>query len=138
MCSKAALSLLFPAGQVRENIKKGSWSEISTGGNHSPIMDLTSLGEMTLIYYQTKQSRITRNTIQILQHFSSTPHFFLVSTPLPNSLPSPHQRYWGTGNGGSSQFIVCCPSFSFLLGNRTPHTLLLLQCGVPPMADSPL
>lgn len=41
------------------------------------------------------------------------------------------------GNGGSRQFIMHCLCCSFLLTGRTPHTLLLLQHGVPPTGDSP-
>ena len=35
--TKAALSLPSSAGQGRENIMKGSWVEIRTGGDHSAI-----------------------------------------------------------------------------------------------------
>lgn len=42
------------------------------------------------------------------------------------------------GNGGYRQFITCCLFCSFLLRGRTPHSPPLLQCGVPPMRDTPL
>ena len=41
------------------------------------------------------------------------------------------------GGRGCSEFITRCFCCSFVLRGRTPHTLLLLQCGVPPTGDSP-
>ena len=63
--TKAALSLTSSAGQGRENITKGSWVEIRTGRDPSPITitgktDLT-WGKINLIYYQSNQSRVMRN-----------------------------------------------------------------------------
>lgn len=42
------------------------------------------------------------------------------------------------GNGEYRQFITCCLFCSFLLRGRTPHSLPLLQCGVPPVRETPL
>ena len=42
----------------------------------------------------------------------------------------------GMGNGGCGHFITHCLCHWFLLRRRTPHTLALLQHGLPPMGDS--
>ncbi|KAF1485580.1 Proton myo-inositol cotransporter, partial [Pygoscelis antarcticus] len=65
-------------------------------------------------------------------HLSPIPSFFLDFASLPNSLPPPPHWCRGMGNGGCSQFITHCLCRSFLLRGTTPHTLPLLQPGVPP------
>ncbi|KAK4827032.1 hypothetical protein QYF61_013166 [Mycteria americana] len=45
------------------------------------------------------------------------------------------KRRRGTGNGGCGQFTPRCLCRSFLLMGRTPHTLPLLQRGVPPTLE---
>jgi len=42
----------------------------------------------------------------------------------------------GQGNGGYGQFITRCLCCSFLLREKTPHTLALLQCEIPLTGDS--
>lgn len=59
---------------------KGKWIEIKAGRDNSPIIIMakqTQLGEITLIYYKSNQSRIMRNETFIITHLFPTPPFFL-------------------------------------------------------------
>ena len=59
--TKATLSLPSSAGQGRENIMKGSWVDREVTHQLPSRAKQTRLGEISLIYYQSNQSRIMRN-----------------------------------------------------------------------------
>lgn len=67
------------------------------------------------------------------KHFPFTPPFFLGSTSKSTSFLPVEQ---GLGNEGCSPIITHCLCCSFLLRGRAPHSLALLQCGVPLMGDT--
>jgi len=96
----------------------------------------TQLGEISLIYCQSNQSRIMRNKNKSKKHLPPTPPFFPGSTSLWIFSTSTPELCRGTGSGGHGQFTHCLCR-SFLLRGRTPHTPTLLQQGVPPTGNSP-
>ncbi|KAK4813314.1 hypothetical protein QYF61_023989 [Mycteria americana] len=71
----------------------------------------------------------------VLYPVKSTPVQAMSSQFLQENAVGNH-RHRGTGNGGCGQFITRCLCRSFLLRGRTPHTLPLLQRGVPPTGES--
>jgi len=126
--TKAALSLSSSSGQERENITKGSWVKIRTGRDHSPITvtnktDSTWGSEFNLLPIKSEQDNETKPNLKTPSpHPSLLPGLNFTHVSLPPT-PKWHRR---TGNGGCGQFIThLCRSF--LLGERTPHTLQLLQ-----------
>ena len=121
---------------------KGSWVEIRTGRDHSPTTNLsgakqTWLREISLIYHQSNQSRIIRKKTKPWNTFPQPLPSFQAKLHSWFSLPPSPEQHTGMGNGGCGQFITLCLCYSFLLSGKTPHTLPLLQKGVPPTGDSP-
>ena len=139
MPTKTTLLILSSARQGRENKKErlmgqGKDRERSLI-NYCLGQNRIDLGK--LLYYQSNQSKIMRNKTKSSNHLPPIPPFFMGSTSLLIFSTSSPQWCRGTGDGSCSQFITCCFCCSFLLRRRTPHTLPLLQCGVPPTRDSP-
>lgn len=66
----------------------------------------------------------------------STPPLFPGLTSLPIFSTSSSQEHRGMGWSPCSNFITCCVRPCWLLMGKTPHTLTLLQHGVPPWGSS--
>lgn len=82
------------------------------------------LGEISLIYCQSNQSRVMRNKSPVLKYLLPISSFLPGST-LFGSLPPPGERCRGMGMGNGP--CGCAH-----------HTPPQLQCGVPPMGDGSL
>lgn len=86
------------------------------------------LGEISLFCCQSNQSVVMRNKTK------SSKHLLASSSLLPRLNLAPKFSVSCAGNQGMG---VAVSSLCILLLHLLSHTLSLLQCGVPPMVDSP-
>lgn len=122
------LSLLSWRGG--KNMTKDLWVEIRSGRSFHSYYHTQNrwLGK---VYYQPDQSRMMGNKPKFQNHLSPTPPF---------SHPQLYFLYLHPSSkaGGWRMEVAVSLShcFSFVLRRKTPHTLPLLQHGVPPMGES--
>ena len=91
----------------------------------------TQLGEISIIYYQSNQSRIMRNKPKPETHLPPTPPFFLGLTSPPVFSPSSSPAAQGCRERGWGQSITLCLCCSPLLRDRVLTPLPLLPAVGP-------